>query len=94
MFMVFFYLGEPRWVAIDVDGFAAEVGDIVLEKELPFLQGTFGLLFVIVAKYWILPLLGILLFFFQGMVGMPLPSPLPQQLQLNPTTWSSCSCSK
>jgi hypothetical protein len=42
-------------VAVDVDGFAAEVGNIVLKKELPFLQGSFGLLLMLVIKYWIWP---------------------------------------
>jgi hypothetical protein len=31
----FFYLGETK--LIDLDGFAAEVGAVVLEKELKFL---------------------------------------------------------
>ncbi len=40
-----------------MDGLAEEVGKIVLDKELKFLQGTFGICIVIGFKYVIWPLL-------------------------------------
>jgi hypothetical protein len=58
MFMFSFYLGQPRLVEVDLDGFAAEVGAIVLEGESTFLnKGTFGLLCVVVVRYLGWPLL-------------------------------------
>ncbi len=45
MFIYFFYLVDPKF--IDVDGLAEEVGKIVLDKELKFLRGTFGIRIVI-----------------------------------------------
>ncbi len=41
----------------DIDGFAAEVSAIVLNKELPWMEGTFGLVLMAVAKYWGWPFL-------------------------------------
>jgi hypothetical protein len=58
MFIFSFYLGQPRLVEVDLDGFAAEVGAIVLEGESTLLnKGTFGLLYVVVVRYLGWPLL-------------------------------------
>jgi hypothetical protein len=57
MFMFIFYLGQPRLVEVDLDGFAAEVGAIVLEGESKFLKGTFGLICVVAVRYLGWPLL-------------------------------------
>ncbi|EFX69943.1 hypothetical protein DAPPUDRAFT_328571 [Daphnia pulex] len=48
---------EPKLVTVDIDGFAAEVSAIVLKKELPWMEGTFGLVLMAVAKYWGWPFL-------------------------------------
>jgi hypothetical protein len=49
----FFYLAEaeadPKFV--NVDGLAAAAGQALLDKELTFLQGSFGILIVISCKY-------------------------------------------
>ncbi|EFX63396.1 hypothetical protein DAPPUDRAFT_268528 [Daphnia pulex] len=47
----------PKLVIVDIDGFAAEVSTIVLKKELPWMEGTFGLVLMAVAKYWGWPFL-------------------------------------
>jgi hypothetical protein len=49
-----FSLCDPKWVA-DPDEFAAEVANIVIKEEIPFLKGTFGLLFILAVKYFIWP---------------------------------------
>jgi hypothetical protein len=53
--MFFFYLVDQK--IIDLDGLAAHVGEIVLEKELPVLQGSFDVLLIIGARFFIWPLL-------------------------------------
>jgi hypothetical protein len=59
LFLFFFYLAEaeadPKFV--NVDGLAAAAGQSLLDKELTFLQGSFGILIVISCKYVIWPFL-------------------------------------
>ena len=42
-------------VTVDIDGFTADLSAIILKNELPWMEGTFGLLLMVVAKYWGLP---------------------------------------
>lgn len=76
---------DPRF--IDFDGLAAHVGGIVLEKELPFLQGSFGVVLIIGARFFTWPIL--------KKYGWPLmrkwfcnapPKPSPQKLLLEQVT--------
>jgi hypothetical protein len=45
-----FSLGDPKWIE-DLDAFATDVLGVVHKGEIPFLQGTFGLLLIVVTKY-------------------------------------------
>ncbi len=42
-------------MTVDIDGFTADLSAIILKNELPWMEGTFGLLLMVVAKYWGLP---------------------------------------
>jgi hypothetical protein len=50
MFFLFFSV-EPKLVNVDIDGLAANLSAIVLENQLPWMEGTFGLVLIAVAKY-------------------------------------------
>jgi hypothetical protein len=45
-----FSLGDPKWIE-ELDAFATDVAEVVHKGEIPFLQGTFGLLLIVVTKY-------------------------------------------
>ncbi len=43
-------------VNVDIDGLAANLSAIVLENQLPWMEGTFGLVLIAVAKYLVWPI--------------------------------------
>lgn len=45
--MCHFSLGDPKWIE-DSDAFPTDVAGVFYKGEIPFLQGAFGLLLIVV----------------------------------------------